>query len=335
MDDLDLDTQKIDAKKLHNLFEKQRLYLNDFFNHLEFEQLAVLVQKLQNCSGSLFLTGVGKSGYIAEKIVKTLASIGIRAFFLSPTGALHGDIGCLFEGDVLLMLSKSGESSELLDLIRPVRNKKVLILSVTSNPNSRLAKESDFSYHLPVYQELCSFNLVPTTSSTAQLIFGDCLAIALMEAKSFTPNHFAMNHPAGLLGRKLTFRVEDLMLKGKNLPLCLASDLLVNVLHELSQKKCGCLLVINPEHQLEGIFTDGDLRRVIQKEGKTALDCPMRECMTKNPLTIKAHELALKALEEMEKDASRLITVLPVVQEQQVVGLIRMHDILQVGLSSK
>lgn len=318
---------------LQNLFAEQRRYLDTFFEGIDLVQSEAILQRLLACKGVVVLTGVGKSGHIAEKIAATLVSTGTRASFLSPGHALHGDIGFLSDKDLLIAFSKSGESQELLDLIPYVEKKGAGTVAVVSQPNSRLAKGCDLSIVLPVERELCPYDLAPTTSTAVQLIFGDCLAIALMKAKQFSMGDFALNHPAGFLGRKITLKVADLMLKGTELPVCSPSARLIDVLHELSVKRCGCLLAVDQEGRLQGIFTDGDLRRAIQSKGPDALQAQISTLMTSSPKTIRSDALAWDAMKMMEEDPIRLITVLPVIDQGQVLGLLRMHDILQAKLS--
>ncbi len=316
---------------LKSLFDEQRRYLNHFFEQIDLQAGEKILQKLVECQGVIVLSGVGKSGHIAQKISTTFLSTGTRSFFLSPAGALHGDIGFVASQDLFLSFSKSGESQELLDLLYHIKRKGALSVAVVSQPNSRLAKLSDLSIVLPLERELCPYDLAPTTSTTAQLIFGDSLAMALMKKKNFTISDFAANHPAGFLGRKITLKVSDLMLKGKDLPLCKPTDKLIDVLHELSMKRCGCLLIAD-EDRLLGIFTDGDLRRSIQKKGGEALQLKLSDLMTPSPRTISPDNLAFDAMKRMEEDLGRLITVLPVTDGKNLVGLLRMHDILQSGL---
>lgn len=316
---------------LEPLFQNLRGYLNHFFDTIDLHEAKKVLEKLLACPGTIYLTGVGKSGHIAQKIAATFVSTGTRAAFLSPEHALHGDIGIVSPQDILLLFSKSGESEELLELLHPIQNKKATTIAVVSAPHSKLAKAVDLFVHLPVQRELCPYDLAPTTSTAAQLIFGDCLAIALMQEKRFTLADFASNHPAGLLGRKITLKVSDLMLKGDAIPICRKQDRLIDVLHELTAKRCGCLL-IGEAGILEGIFTDGDLRRAIEATGEAALKTPIANLMSLAPRTIAPDQLALTALRKMEEDPSRLITVLPVVEQGCIAGLLRMHDILQAGL---
>ncbi|MES2273222.1 MAG: KpsF/GutQ family sugar-phosphate isomerase [Chlamydiota bacterium] len=303
---------------LKTLFDNQQRYLNHFFDTIDLAVVEKVFHLLLGCKGVIILSGVGKSGHIAQKISTTLLSTGTRSFYLSPASALHGDIGFVSSDDVFLALSKSGQSQELIDLLPHVQKKGALTIAVVSRAHSKMGAIFDFSIVLPVERELCPYDLAPTTSSAAQLIFGDCLAIALMQAKNFSVGDFAANHPAGLLGRKITLKVADLMLKGGEIPVCRPSDLLIGVLHELSVKRCGCLLVVDQNQHLLGIFTDGDLRRAL---------------MTTPAKTISSsEELAFKAMQKMEEDPSQPITVMPVLQGKQVIGLLRMHDILQAGM---
>jgi len=318
---------------LKELFEKERTTLNNFFDHLDLKSSEQLFEMLKDCKGLMIITGVGKSGMVAEKIALTLTSTGSRAFFLSPANALHGDIGIVTKDDIFLMISKSGESDELLQLIPALRNKGVKLVAIVNNSKSRLAKACDFCVTLPLEKELCPFDMVPSTSSVIQMIFGDVMAIALMTHKNFSLMEYAMNHPSGKIGRSLTLRVKDLMLAGKDIPLCTPSDKLVDTLVELSNKKCGCVLIVDQEQTLLGIFTDGDLRRALQKHGPEALQATMGMLMSTSPRYILDEDLASKALNVMEEDQKRPITVLAVVDSNhKIAGLIKMHDILQSGL---
>jgi len=318
---------------LKELLQKEREYLNNFFDQLDTEPLQQLLSFMSACKGVIFFTGVGKSGLVAKKIAMTMTSTGTRSLYLSPVDALHGDIGIVTENDLFILLSKSGESDELMNLLPILRNKHVRMVAVVSNPESRLAKACDFHVVLPVEKELCPFDMAPTISTTAQLIFGDVLAITLMRQKNFSQDQFAENHPAGRLGKRITVKVQDIMIKGSSIPICKANDKLVEVLVELSNKKCGCILIVDPKSQLEGIFTDGDLRRALQSRGEKVLDTPMGELLTHSAKWIGPNRLAWEAMQEMEGDHKKAITVMPVLEEgKKVVGLIKLHDILQTGI---
>lgn len=320
---------------LRSLLEKQKRSLDHFYSAVDTASWDRVVAKILSCSGVVVWSGVGKSGHIAQKIATTFVSTGTRSIFLSPAHALHGDIGFVSQEDVVIALSKSGESQELLDLIPFVRHKGAYTIAVVSRHGSHLEKIADDSVVLPVKEELCPFDLVPTVSTAVQLLFGDCLAIALMQQKQFTVQHFAENHPAGLLGKKMALRVQDLMLKEESLPICRSEDRLVHLLHELSMKQCGCLLVCDEEKRLQGIFTDGDLRRTIQSKGSDALQAPIGDLMTPCPMATTEDMLVVEAVKKMEENPLKLVTVLPVVKAGKVVGILRMHDVIRTGLHNK
>lgn len=318
---------------LKELLQQERQYLNHFFDNLDFQSSEEMLNILSECQGTMVFTGVGKSGLVAEKIALTMTSTGSKAIFISPVNALHGDIGIVSEKDVFIMLSKSGESEELLNLVPALRNKKVKTIAIISKTRSRLAQQCDFVILLPMEKELCPFDLVPTTSTAIQMLFGDALAVALMLKKKFTLEDYALNHPSGRIGKRVSMKVKDLMIRGNDIPLCKPEDKLVDVLVELSNKRCGCVLVVNHEQKLQGIFTDGDLRRNLQKKGATALESSMQELMTPTARSIGPQFLAWEAMQQMEADPKRAITVLPVVEnDKTVIGLIKLHDIVQSGL---
>lgn len=324
---------KLAVKVLKELLLKEQESLDHFFKNIDINALEKFTNFLNECKGLMIFSGVGKSALIAEKVAMTMTSTGSRAFFLSPNNALHGDIGIIGPDDIFIMFSKSGESDELLQLVPFIRNKGAKLAAIVTNPSSRLAKAVDYVLPLPAEKELCPFDLAPTTSSVIQLIVGDILAIALMNMKKFTVDDFAKNHPAGRIGRRILIRVKDLMISGQGVPLCSPKDKLVDSLLELSNKRCGCVLVVDENQKLEGIFTDGDLRRALQKYGAKALELRMEELMSRTPKWIESKELAWEALHIMEADQKRPITVLAVLDEnKKVVGVIKMHDIVQSGL---
>lgn len=320
----------ITSDLVESLISEQRTYVNHFFDQVNLEEIEKAVHTCLECKGMLILTGVGKSGIIAEKIAMTLVSTGTRALFLPIANFLHGDIGVVGKEDVVLMLSKSGESNELLSLLPYIKRKGAKVLAIVSDDESRLARSSDQTVYLPVVKELCPFDLAPTTSTAVQLLFGDLLSMALMKEKGFSIEEFATNHPRGAIGKKITLRVKDLMRKGDELPLCRSSDLLVDQIVQLSDKKCGCLLVEGEEGELLGIFTDGDLRRALQTDGASAMKLSMEVLMTRNPISIGGEELAQTALKKMQQ--KQLVTVVPVVEEGKLIGLIRLHDIIHEGI---
>lgn len=318
---------------LQKILSNYRNYLDYFFTQLDISEAEKILKIFQDCQGTLIFTGVGKSGYVAKKIAVTMTSTGTKALFLSPTDALHGDIGIVSKGDVFVIFSKSGESEEVLNLIPYLRNKGITLVAIVSNSRSRLCRACDAYILLPLKRELCPLDMVPTTSTTIQMIFGDVLAVALMELKNFNKNDYALNHPAGSIGKRIVMKVKDLMLTGNKVPLCSPEDKLIDVLVELSNKQCGCILVTDKDLILIGIFTDGDLRRSLQTKKDQVLETPMSQIMTKKPRWISPDILALEAMHQMESDQKHPITVLPVLDENhKVLGIIKMHDIVQSGI---
>lgn len=318
---------------LKELFEKKKQYLNHFFENLDMQKTDQILQKLLYCKGIIFFTGIGKSGLVAKKIAVTMTSTGTQALYLSPTDAMHGDIGIVSDKDIFVMLSKSGESDELLALVPYIRNKGAHLIGVVSDSKSRLSQACNMTVTLPLEKELCPFGLAPTTSTSIQMIFGDVLSIALMKLKNFSLDQYAMNHPAGRIGKRISMKVKDLMLTDNKIPLCKPEHTLMETLVELSNKRCGCVLVVDHEKKLQGIFTDGDLRRTLQNKGPEALHASMENVMTKSPKWISPNILAWDAMKLMEAKHQSEITVLPVIDEDKtVLGLIKLHDIIQAGV---
>jgi arabinose-5-phosphate isomerase len=318
---------------LLELLKEQRRYIDHYFDHLDLNEVDKVVQECLKVKGLIIFTGVGKSGIIAEKIAMTMISTGTKALYLPPMNFLHGDIGILSDHDLFVMMSRSGETEELLSLVPFAKKRAARLLAVVSNPHSRLAKHCDLSIHLPFEKELCPFDLAPTTSTAVQLLFGDLLAIALMRSKGFDLSAYALNHPSGAIGKKMSVTVEELMFKDDHLPVATLDSSLSEVLTELSNKKLGALLIVDEQKNFFGIFTDGDLRRALQSQGSTVLKKSMRELMTVNALTIEKGQLAWEALKIMQKDPKRFVMVLPVVEQGKAIGILRMHDIVQAGVS--
>lgn len=318
---------------LKELLDKQRNYTDHFFATIDLQPIEDLVQRLLQCKGVLFFSGVGKSGLVAKKIAFTMVSTGTRAFYLSPTDALHGDIGMVSSQDIFIMLSKSGESDELINLVPPIRNKGATLIGVVCDHNSRLAAACHHTIILPFKQELCPFDMAPTMSTTTQLLFGDLLTIALMRHKDFSIDEYALNHPSGRIGKRITLKVKDLMLTGDRIPLCKPDDRLGDILVELSNKRCGCILITDHNFKLLGIFTDGDLRRTLQKFGGQVLEARMKDIMNLNPSSIGSEVLAWEAMKRMEADYQKRIMMLPVLNpDGKLLGLLHLHDIIQSGL---
>lgn len=318
---------------IQELFHSYREEINNFLNRIDLQEVKEVLHAFKNCSGLLVFSGVGKSGLVAQKIAATMTSTGTRALYLSPVEAMHGDIGVISANDLFIAVSNSGETEEILHLLPYVRNKGAKIIAFVSNPKSRIAKGADLTLTLPVEKELCPFNLAPTISTTAQLILGDVLAIALMHSSQFSLDQYAMNHPSGAIGKRITLKVEDLMLKGDHIPRAYPQTRIIDALHELSNKRAGCLLITDAQNKLLGIFTDGDLRRALQKYGDALLQKPLEEVMTTGGRTIGPKVLAWEAMKVMEGSQKSPIMIMPVIDEsREVLGLLKMHDIIQSGL---
>ncbi|KAF3945943.1 hypothetical protein ACB098_12G136000 [Castanea mollissima] len=323
---------KIDETTLLDLFKSQQSHLNFFFQNLSLPQTLAFTRTLLSTSGTIFFSGVGKSGFVANKISQTLVSLGIRSAFLSPVDALHGDIGILSPDDVVVLFSKSGNTDELLRLVPCVRAKGAYLISLTSIQGNALAAVCDMNVHLPLERELCPFDLAPVTSTAIQMVFGDTVAIALMEARNLTREEYAANHPAGRIGKSLIFKVKDVMKKQEELPVCREGDLIMDQLVELTSKGCGCLLVIDEEYHLIGTFTDGDLRRTLKASGEGIFKLTVGEMCNRKPRTISPDAMAVDAMKKMEAPPSP-VQFLPVIDNQNIViGIVTLHGLVSAGL---
>ncbi|HEU4595942.1 MAG TPA: KpsF/GutQ family sugar-phosphate isomerase [Pyrinomonadaceae bacterium] len=291
------------------------------------------IELLAACRGKVVLVGVGKSGNIAQKVAATLTSTGTMAVFLHPSDALHGGIGMVTGEDVAVVLSNSGETAEVVELLPFLQHRKTPVIAVVGNLNSTLAKRATVVLDASVEQEACPLNLAPTTSTTVALAIGDALAMTLMQVKRLTPEDFAMNHPGGRLGKRLTLKVCDLMHGGDECPSVLADAPLLEVVREISRGGLGAVNVLDAGGRLVGIITDGDVRRTLQTANLAELDMLRSEAMmTRDPVIVQPKMLAHEALQLMENRPSQ-ISVLPVVEEGgRCVGLLRIHDIVRSGL---
>ncbi|KAK1391934.1 putative arabinose 5-phosphate isomerase [Heracleum sosnowskyi] len=322
----------IDPNNLLTLFKSQQNHLNYFFKNLDLSQTLIFTQTLLNSNGIIYFTGIGKSGFVAQKISQTLVSLGIRAGFLSPVDALHGDIGILCDNDILVMFSKSGNTEELLKLVPCVKAKGVYLISVTSLQGNSLMGVCDFNVFLPLERELCPFDLAPVTSTAIQMVFGDTVAIAMMGARNLSRDQYAANHPAGRIGKSLIFKVKDVMKKQDELPICKEGDLIMDQLVELTSKGCGCLLVITNEYNLIGTFTDGDLRRTLKASKEAIFKMTVGEMCNRNPRTIGPDFMAIEAMQKMESPPSP-VQFLPVINQQNIlIGIITLHGLVSAGL---
>ncbi|MAZ39318.1 MAG: D-arabinose 5-phosphate isomerase [Legionellales bacterium] len=282
------------------------------------------------CQGRIVVIGMGKSGHIANKAAATFASTGSPAFFVHPSEASHGDMGMITTKDVVLVLSNSGETHEILTIIPVIKRLGVPLITLTGNPNSSLANLATINIDVSVQKEACPLGLAPTSSSTASLAMCDALAIALLEARGFTTEDFALSHPGGSLGRKLLLRIEDVMRSGTQIPRITETHTVSYALVEMTKKNLGMTTVLDNNERLLGIYTDGDVRRTIDKNIDIHTT-PVKDVMTKSVKTISPHVLAIEAIKIME---TYKITVIVVTDEntQKVIGVIHMHDLLRAGV---
>jgi len=309
---------------------------------IELEALAIskLTQKIDinfelacelllNCQGRIIVMGMGKSGHIANKIAATLASTGSPAFFVHPGEACHGDFGMIKSNDVILALSNSGSSNELLTLLPLIKRRSIPLISLTGNSNSPLAQSADVNIDISVEVEACPLGLAPTTSTTAALVMGDALAIALLKTTGFSPDDFALSHPGGALGRKLLLKVKDLAHQNKSLPIVLNTSTISEALLEVTQKKLGMACVVDKHGLLTGVFTDGDLRRALSKETNIHTTL-VKQIMSLNSVIIDGELLATEAIKIMQ---DKEITSLVMIDNNNCpTGVIHMHDLIKAGV---
>ena len=318
---------RIEARALQDLADRLGGHMAEAFNHG--------IELLHACTGRVVVTGMGKSGLIARKIAATLNSTGTPAVFMHPVEALHGDLGMLAKGDVVIALSASGETEEILQLLATIKRLQLPLIAITCDEGagvgpapspakqSTLASAADVSLSCTVAEEACTLGLAPTASTTAMLALGDALAVALAEKKGFKEEDFANLHPGGKLGKRLA-KVETLMHSGDTIPRVTAETRMPDVIYEMSRKKLGVTAVVDGDRLL-GIVSDGDLRRLLEKRGKDALDLTAGECMTRDPKTISRQEFAATALAIMEE---RKITSLAVVDaNRNLEGIVHLHDL--------
>jgi arabinose-5-phosphate isomerase len=284
------------------------------------------VEALLACRGRVVVSGMGKSGHIARKIASTLASTGTPAFFVHPAEASHGDLGMITREDVVVALSYSGESDEILTIIPLIKRQGAKLVAITGNAGSALAREADVCLDARVSQEACPLNLAPTASTTAALALGDALAIALLDARGFGADDFARSHPGGTLGRRLLTHVSDVMRTGEDIPYVAEGAPLVEALREMTRKRMGMTAVVDRERRVLGIFTDGDLRRALERSSDLRA-VALIDVMTRNPRTIQANKLAVEAVEMMERH--KINQLLVVAATGELSGALNMHDLFR------
>lgn len=290
------------------------------------------VELILSSHGRVVVTGMGKSGIICQKIASTFASTGTPAFFLHPAEGIHGDLGMIMKGDVVIAVSNSGETDEVIRILPVIKRLGAHLIAMSGNRDSTLARTADIFLEIAVKEEACPLGLAPTASTTATLAMGDALAVALLVRRGFSAEDFALFHPGGALGKKLLLRVEDLMHSGDAVPLVTMDSLMREALFVITSRGLGITGVVDPAGALVGVITDGDLRRALEK-GADILNATAGELMTGNPKRIAADELAAKALQRMEEHSITSLFVFSGEQAERPVGIIHLHDLLKAGLA--
>ena len=324
---------------MRSFFTDHLLMASDAINYAEKHLCPKEVEKclhsIDECykrKSKIIFSGVGKSGIVSRKLSATFSSIGIMALYINPLDAMHGDMGVIKKRDICIFLSNSGETKEIVDIIHSIKKKNVEIITIVGDKNSSIAKLSDVILFAKVKKEICPLNIAPTASTTVAMAIGDAMATTWMKKQNISMEDFALNHPAGSIGRKLALRVSDLMIKIENLDTLSSKDPLINVIRTITKNSVGSGLVLDFNKELIGIITDGDLRRGLEDINLKNLDEITAETlMTRDPIIINSDELAVNALEIMQKD--KFISVIPVFCQKQskIIGIIRIHDILQAG----
>jgi len=290
------------------------------------------VDVISNSVGRVVLTGMGKSGLVARKIVATLNSTGTAAIYLHPTDALHGDLGMVRKEDVVILISKSGNSEEILNLIPLLKRLKVTLILMSGNPDSKLREDCDILLNISVKEEACPYDLVPTASTTATMVMGDALSMALLQKRGFTTEDFAFLHPGGSLGKRLSLEIKEIMIKGDDVPIVSEDTSFKDVIFEITSKRLGTTCVVDKNRNLTGVITDGDLRRLLEKtldiKGLIAGDI-----MTRNPKVTKQNYLASFALQQMEN--FKITTLIIQDDDKKPIGIVHLHDLINLGLRQR
>tara|TARA_Y100001978_G_scaffold188814_1_gene190539 strand:+ start:62 stop:1039 length:978 start_codon:yes stop_codon:yes gene_type:complete len=290
------------------------------------------VKSILKCSGRLIVTGIGKSGHICQKIASTMASTGTPSHFVHPSEAIHGDLGMITKHDILLIVSNSGETSELVSILPALKEKKIKIIGLIGVKNSTLALQSDFYLDTSVSKEACTLDLAPTASTTATIAMGDAIAISTLELRGFNEDDFAKLHPGGSLGKRLLLKVDQIMHSDDRIPLISVTTKVKDALLYISEKGFGMTGVLNNLDTMVGIITDGDVRRALEKEGNNIFDQTAESLMSKNPKWISASTLAISALKLMEKYSITSLFVYSDKELKKPNGVIHIHDLLKIGL---
>lgn len=305
-----------------------QLLLNRFGEKKFQKNFAGAIDTIFKCKGKVVVSGVGKSGIVAQKLVATFNSTGTHSVFLHSADSIHGDLGIVEDDDVVILISKSGESDEIKNLVPYLKNLKTKIILISGNLKSTLAKSADVVIDASVKEEACPHNLAPTSSSTVTLIVGDALAVALLQKRGFTKEDFAFLHPGGLLGRKLNLKIDDIVVKGDDIPVVSANSKLKDIIYQISSKRLGCAVVMN-KTKIEGFITDGDIRRLLENDVdvRTIL---AKDLMNKKPKTILKDTLAKTALEIMERN--KITQLIAVDKNKKLTGILHIHTLIELGL---
>lgn len=296
------------------------------------EQFVKAIEIICASKGRVVLTGMGKSGLIARKIVATLNSTGTAAIYLHPTDALHGDLGMVRKEDVVILISKSGNTEEISNLLPMLKRIGVKLIAMCGNGNSKLAKECDVFLNIGVKEEACPHDLAPTSSTTATLAMGDALAVSLLEQRNFTIEDFAFLHPGGSLGKRLSLRLSEIMIKGEKIPVVKEDTSLKDVIIEITSKRLGTTCVVDESGTLTGIITDGDLRRLLERTLEIK-ELKAKDVMTKNPKVLKETQLASFALQQMEN--YKITSIIIIDDFKKPIGIVHLHDLINLGLQQR
>ena len=316
--------------EIKNVFDIEMNELNNVKNSLS-DSIIDVVNTVNDCRGKVVICGMGKPGHIARKISATMSSLGIQSYTLHPAEAMHGDLGTLSDDDVIIFISNSGETTEICHILPNIKMIGTTIVAITSHSESTLAKYSDLVIELPIMQEASAYNLAPTSSTTAALVIGDAIAVAVSKMRKFQQEGFALFHPAGTLGRKLTTTVYDVMVKEAEVPIVHINATILQAIEEMCEKPLGAVIIADEDNNMCGLITDGDLRRSYERK-IDVYNTLVSEVMTKTPIYTYPNTLAVEALKIMEK-GTRSVSVLPVLDNnKKICGLISNHSIIRLGI---